>query len=335
MKSCRRPVGALSLIALAVTVGAVRGSVRAYAQLRANPGPLDVVEVRPNIYMIAGAGANITAQVGPAGVILVDSGSGGMAGHVVEVVNRISNRPIRYIINTSSDADHTGGNEKLSRSGQTILGNPGSSGVSEDVFTNGGAASVLAHERVFARMSREEAAFPFPQRPTKTYSVRVYSMYLNGDGIQVIHMPAAHSDGDSAVFFRRADVIVAGDILDMTRFPVIDVEHGGTVQGEIDALNRLLELAIPAIPQPWRDERTLIVPGHGYVSDSSELTEYRNMVTIMRDRVKELVDKGMTLAQVTAADPTQGYRARYASESDHWTTDKFVEAVYASLTAKR
>ena len=151
------------------------------------------------------------------------------------------------MINTSADPDHSGGNEKLSKAGTTILGNPGSSGVSEDVFTNGGAASVLAHENVLASMSAPGRQPPLPLSlwPTKTYS-RSYSMYLNGDGIQVLHMPAAHSDGDSVVFFRRADVIVTtGEIVDTTRFPVIDPAKGGSIQGEIDALNRLVDLTVP------------------------------------------------------------------------------------------
>jgi glyoxylase-like metal-dependent hydrolase (beta-lactamase superfamily II) len=296
---------------------------------------LDVVEVRPNIYLVAGSGANITVQIGPAGIILVDSGSRASADRVLDAINRLSTRPIRYIIDTAYDPDHTGGSERLSKSGQTILGNPGSSGVSEDVFTNGGAASVLAHERVLAWMSREKTTFPFPQWPTKVYSTRNYSMALNGEGIQVIHMPRAHSDGDSIVVFRHADVIAAGDIFDMTRFPVIDVDHGGSIQGEIDALNHLLEMTIPPVPLPWRDERTLIVPGHGYVSDYAELAEYRNMVTIVRDRTQALINKGLTLAQVKAADPTKGYGARWGTETGTWTTSMFVDAVYASLKTKQ
>jgi glyoxylase-like metal-dependent hydrolase (beta-lactamase superfamily II) len=159
-------------------------------------------------------------------------------------------------------------------------------------------------------------------------------MYVNNEGIQVIHQPAAHSDGDSIVFFRRVDVIATGDILDLRRFPVMDAEAGGTIQGELDALNRLLELAIPAMPFIYKEGRTFIVPGHGRIADHAEVVEYRDMVTVIRDRIKSMVDKGMTLEQVKAANPTQGYRARYGSDSGPWTTDMFVEAVFRGLTPK-
>ena len=156
-------------------------------------------------------------------------------------------------------------------------------------------------------------------------------MYLNGDGIQVMHMPAAHTDGDSVVFFRRADVIVAGDIVDTTRFPVIDPGRGGSIDGEIDALNRLIDLMIPPFPLRWREERTFLIPGHGFVADYADVVDYRNVVTIVRDRVQDLIGKGMTVDQVKAADPTKGFRARYGSDSGPWTTAMFVEAVYNSL----
>jgi cyclase len=301
-------------------------------------GDLDVVEVRPNFYMIAGAGANIAVQLGPAGAIVVDAGLPEASEKVLAAVGRLTSGRIRYIINTNPDPDHVGGNQKLSQAGQTILGNPGSSGFSEQVYTNGGAASILAYENVLTRMSAptgQQSLFPFASWPTKTYSGRAYPMYLNGDGIQVLHAPAAHSDGDSIVFFRRADVIVTGDILDTTRFPVIDVEKGGSIQGEIDALNRLVELTVPPLPMAFREDRTYLIPGHGYVCDYADLVEYRTMVIMMRDRIQDMLDRGMTLPQVKAADPAQGFKGRYGSESGTWTTDMFIEAVYSSLAKEK
>ena len=321
------------VLACGVLAGTASDTVIAQARPQNSDG-LDVVKVRDNVFMIAGAGGNITAHVGPAGVIVVDSGSGAMSDRVLAAISRLSEHPIRYIINTSAHRDHVGGNEVLSKAGQTILGLPGSSGVSEAVYTNNGAASVLAHENVMTRMSRAGTSFPQSTWPTKVYTGKGYSMYLNGDGIQVLHVPAAHSDGDSIVFFRRADVIVTGALYDTERFPVIDVEKGGSIQGVIEGLNRLLEITIPPFPLAWQPDRTLIVPGHGFVSDYGDVQEYRNMVTVVRDRIQDMVVKKMTLAQVKAADPTKGFRVRYGSDSGPWTTDMFVEAVYTGLTKR-
>jgi cyclase len=303
----------------------------------------EVVQIRPSFYMIAGAGANIAVQVGPIGAILVDTGSQPLSERVVAAVKRLTDGhgPIRYIINTSADADHTGGNERVSKAGKTILGNMGSAGVSEDVYTNGGAASILAHENVLRSMSASTVqgpgqgpAVPAVLWPTKTYAGRGYPMYLNGDAVQVIYMPAAHSDGDSVVFFHRADVIVTGDVLDTTRFPVIDVTKGGSIQGEIDALNRIVEITVPPFPLAFQDDRTYVVPGHGFVCDYYDLVEYRSVVLIMRDRIQDLIRKGMTLDQVKAADPARGFKRRYGADTGPWTTEMFVEAVFKSLTLK-
>jgi glyoxylase-like metal-dependent hydrolase (beta-lactamase superfamily II) len=160
-------------------------------------------------------------------------------------------------------------------------------------------------------------------------------MYLNGEGIEVLHQPAAHTDADSVVFFRRSDVVSAGDVLDLERFPVIDAARGGSVQGEIDALNRLIDLAIPSVPLVSQEGGTYVVPGHGRLCDQLDVVEYRDMVTIIRDRVQDLMKKGRTLEQIKAATPTLGYNARYGATSGSWTTTMFVEAVYNSLRQTR
>jgi len=177
-----------------------------------------------------------------------------------------------------------------------------------------------------------ENALPYEDWPTETYTSRLRSMYINNDGVQVIRSIGAHSDADSMVLFRRADVIATGDVLDLRHFPVIDTQNGGSIQGELAALNHLLDLTIPAMPFVLKPGRTLLVPGHGRISDYDELVEYQNMVTIIHDRIKALVDRGMTLEQVVAADPTAGYRVRYGADSGPWTTDMFVAAVYEGLT---
>ena len=290
---------------------------------------IHTLQVAPNVYAIFGAGSNVVMHVGAEGVILVDSGTLETADRVLAEIRKITTAPIRMIINTSADRDHIGGNERIARAGVSL--NP-------NAFNAGGnAAAVLAHENVLNRVSAptgQQAPFPVGIWPTETYISKIKSMYLNDDGIQVIHYPSAHSDGDSMVFFRRADVVVTGDILDLRRFPVIDLESGGSITGELAALNALLELAIPAMPLIYKEGRTYIVPGHGRIADHAEVVEYRDMVTVIRDRIQNMVDKGMTLDQIKAANPTQGYRARYGSDTGPWTTDMFVEAVFKGLTPK-
>jgi cyclase len=292
---------------------------------------LDLLQLRPNFYLIAGAGANIGVQVGPDGVVVVDSGTAAHADAVVAVIKAISVQPIRWVINTSADADHVGGNEIVSKAGQTIfnLTNPVLSGL-----TNDGAAAILAAEGVLRRMSAptgEISPFPTAAWPTETFEGRRSYMYLNGEGIETLHQPSAHSDGDSVVFFRRTDVVMAGDIIDATRFPVIDLAGGGSIQGEIDALNRLVDLAIPSFPLVWQEGGTYVIPGHGRVYEQLDVVEYRDMVTIIRDRVRAWMEEGQTLDQVIAARPARGYARQYGAETGPWTTDMFVEAIYKSL----
>lgn len=310
------------------------------AQQQATTNDLAVVELRPNFFLIGGAGGNVLAQIGPAGVIVVDSGRTDAADRVVAAIRRLTPLPIRYVINTGMDADHVGGNEKLSKAGMTILAGAlaAGAGLGDSLVTNNGAASVLAHENVLTRMSAptgQTAPFPTALWPTKTFQYRQYSMYLNGEGIQVIHMPNAHTDGDTVVYFRRGDVIATGDLIDTRRWPVIDVARGGSVQGELDALNRLMDLTVYNLPLQWELDRTLLVPGHGHVYDKLDLLEYRDAITVVRDRVKTLIDEGRSLDQVKAANPTLGYRSQYGADSGPWTTDMFVEVIYKELAAKK
>ena len=291
---------------------------------------VETIQIRPNVYVIFGGGANVTVHVGSDGLILIDSGSADRAVQVLAAVKAISSRPIRLIINTNADADHVGGNEALAKAGFSINPNAFNSGTR--------MAGVVAHENVLNRMSApsgQQAPFPVGTWPTETYIARTKSMYLNDEGIQIIHKPAAHSDGDSIVFLRRADVIVTGDIIDLRHFPVIDRARGGSVQGELDALNDLLELAIPAMPLIYKEGRTLLVPGHGRISDHAEVVEYRDMVTVVRDRIADLMRKKKTLNEIKAANPTQGYRQRYGADSGPWTTDMFVEAIYRDLVGAK
>jgi glyoxylase-like metal-dependent hydrolase (beta-lactamase superfamily II) len=293
---------------------------------------LEVLQVRPNFYMIAGAGGNIGVQVGDDGVVVVDSGSAATADAVLAEIRKLTSEPIRYVIDTSADNDHVGGNEKISLAGQTLF-----TGRTIGLPTEfaGTAASVLSTEDVLTRMSAAQPAYAATALPTETFFYPRKYMFLNGEGIEVLHQPAAHTDGDAIVFFRRSDVVMAGDVLDTTRFPVIDVAKGGTIDGEIAALNRLVDLAIPSVPIVSREIGTVIIAGHGRICDQLDVVEYRDMVTIVRDRVRDLMKAGRTIDQVKAADPARGYEARYGATTGPWTTDQFIEAIYRSLAAKK
>ena len=313
-----------ALIAVAVCVGVVEAQGGAV-------GDLEVLQLRPNFYMIAGAGANIGVQFGEDGVVVTDTGQASRGEAVVAAIRKISPGAIRYIINTSADPDHVGGNEAVANAGQTLFtgfttGNAG-------VFGRGGA-SIIATEKVFQRMSTavgEKVPYPTAAWPTEAFYLPRKYMYLNGEGIEMLQQPAAHTDGDSVIFFRRSDIVVAGDILDLTRFPVIDVARGGTIQGEIAALNRLVDLAIPSVPLVSREAGTLVIPGHGHVGDQLDVAEYRDMLSIIRDRVRDLIAAGKTLEQIKAAAPARGYTGRYGSTTGPWTTNQFIEAVHHSL----
>jgi cyclase len=327
----------LLLAAAHSTLGEARGGRPSLPETRAAAaGDLEVLQLRPNFFMIAGAGAHIAVQIGDDGVVVVDSGSAASANAVVAAIKKLTTQPIRYVIDTSADPDHVGGNEILSKAGQTLFTAPGSIGITGNFL--GGVASILSHENVLARISAptgKASSFPTGAWPTETFDEARKYMYLNGEGIEVLHRPAAHTDGDVVVFFRRSDVVVAGDILDTTHFPVIDVSRGGTVNGEIAALNKLVELAIPSVPIVSREAGTLVVPGHGRVCDQFDVVEYRDMVTIVRDRVRDLIKAGMTLDQIKAASPARGYTKRYGADSGPWTTNNFVEAVYQSLLKEK
>ena len=298
-------------------------------------GNLQVLQLRPNFYMIAGAGGNIGFQVGEDGVVVVDSGSASSADTVVAAIKKVTKQPIRYVINTSPDPDHVGGNAAVSKAGQTLFTQGGGAGIGADFL--GGGASILAVEQVLTRMSGatgRPSPFPIAAWPTETFHEPRKYMYLNGEGIEVFHQVAAHSDGDAIVFFRRSDVVMAGDVLDTTRFPLIDTAKGGSISGEIAALQKLVDTAIPSVPIVSREEGTLVVPGHGRVCDQLDVVEYRDMVTIIRDRIADQKKQGLTLEQIKAASPARGYTRRYGSDTGSWTTDDFVEAVYGTIGEK-
>ena len=295
------------------------------------PAEIEVLPVQGNVYLLAGAGANVTVQIGPLGVIVVDTGLAGMSDKVLAAIRKLSDKPIQYVINTDADADHTGGNDNIRRAGVTITG----ANVTGNLTDAMEGAQVIAHENVLNRMSAptgKQSPTPFGAWPTETYVSGQKELHFNDEPVQVIYQRNAHTDGDSLVLFRHSDVISTGDIFVTTSYPFIDVERGGSVQGELDALNNILDLAIPK-----HDEEggTYIIPGHGRICDEFDVLEYRDMVTIIRDRVQASIKKGLTLDQIKAARLTLDYDARYDAKSGSGAAGNFVEAVYKSLTEKK
>jgi cyclase len=347
------PISYLGRLAVAATaaLGAWTGPVHAQDNI-------DIVHVNGPIYLLVGAGGNVAASVGPDGVLLVDSGSVERSAELLEAIEQLSARvaeqakekgplwgaegrssvllnrnpppppkPIRYIINTDASPDRIGGNARIgAESGVTYTGG----NVAGTIGDSGEGAAVWAHEAVLFRLIEREA--PFATLPTNTYygSGSKLSHFFNGDGVRLLHMPAAQSDGATMVQFTRSDVIVTGDFFSQNNYPMFDIESGGSINGVIEALNAVLDLAVPE----FRTEGgTMIVPAYGRLSDSADVGYYRDMLTIIRNNIQEMTDRGMSLRQIRAARPTRAYDARFGADSGPWTTDMFVEGVYRSLTS--
>jgi cyclase len=318
------------------------------------PG-LEAIPVRGHIFLIGGAGANITVSAGPDGVFLVDSGTAANADKVLAAIRSLQARlqlalpaasragaetatatnlepfyrtltppkPIRYIANTSALADHVGGNEKIALAGKTFTGG----NVTGEIGGEGDKAAVLSHENVLARLG--EAKVPSNGLPTDTYFGRTLKLayFFNGEGVELLSVPAAVTDGDSVVHFRGSDIISTGEIFDFMRFPMIDIAKGGSIQGLLAGLNRMVEIAVPE----FRSEGgTFFIPAHGRVGDIADMTYYRDMTTIIRDRIQDLMKKGRTLDQIKAARPTEDWDGRLGQDKS-WTPDMFVEAIYKGL----
>jgi cyclase len=281
-------------------------------------GDIQILEVRPNLHLLVGpAGSNAVVQSGNEGILVVDTMTAPLADQVVTAIRRVSSRPILQVINTSADADHVGGNEAVRKAGDYF-----NSANTRD----GGGASILAFENTLHRMSADTSPYPKYAWPTESFFVKQKDLFLNGEAVQVLHQPSAHTDGDVLVHFRKQDVLVTGDVFTPWSYPAVKLDQGGTINGLIAGLNRILEIAVPAFNE---EGGTVIVPGHGRLCDESDVSDYRDMVTIVRDRVQDMIASKATLEQVKAAKLTVDYDGLYGTSQ--YTGEMFVEAVYKSL----
>ena len=296
-------------------------------------GEIEVLPVQGNVSMLVGAGGNITVQAGDQGVLIVDTGIASMSDKVIAAIASISHQPLRYIINTTEREDHTGGNEKIAATGEIIP-------FREPNYTAGpqGAlethrASVISSLSVFHRMAAATGQTPpRPEGawPDNTYSTPQKRLYFNNEPVVIMRM-AANTDGNSIVLFRKSDVVSTGDLFDLTEYPIIDLKAGGSIQGMVDSLNRLIDVTVPSANSAGG---TLVVPGHGRISDHADVVYYRDMVSIIRDRIQDMIKKGMTLGRIKEARPTLDYDTEYVSKDSFVTADRFVEAMYRNLGGK-
>ena len=319
----QEPFKACALAALLAVVAAQ--SLSAQPAQGIGSAEIQVWPVRDNIYMLVGAGGNTTVQVGEDGVLVVDTKLAPAGDALLAAIRGISDKPIRYVINTHAHPDHVGGNGVIGPAGSTIAGGNVSGAIADASV----GATVIAQENVLFAMNAADPAPPFDALPTDTYFVPEKDLFFNDEAIVITHEPAAHTNGDSLVFFRRSDVISAGDVYINTTYPIILPGDGGSIQGIIAALNHIIAITVPRDKQ---EGGTMVIPGHGRLADEADVVEYRDMLTIIRDRVQSMIDMGMTLRQVKAARPTSDYDGRYGADSGFWTTDQFVEAVYRTLS---
>jgi cyclase len=285
---------------------------------------IEVLPVRGNVYMLVGPIGNSAVQIGDDGVLVVDTQFAELSDKILAAIRTLSSKPLRYVVNTHAHPDHTGGNEPIARAGITITGG----NVAGTITDAAVGAAVIAHENVLLAMTQRDPPAPSGALPTDTYFVDQKDLYFDGEAVLLMYQPAAHTNGDTVVYFRGSDVIVAGDVFVTTTYPYIDEAAGGNIEGIIAALNRILKIAVPA---DKAEGGTLIVPGHGRLCDEADVVHYRDMLTIIRDRIAAMVKQGMTLAQVQAAQPTRDYDGRYGATSGFWTTEQFVAAAYRSL----
>jgi glyoxylase-like metal-dependent hydrolase (beta-lactamase superfamily II) len=286
---------------------------------------VQTLKVQGNMYLLAGAGANVAVQAGDDGILLVDTGFEQMSAKTLAAIRKVSEKPIRTIISTTLADDHTGANGPLVKAGFLNQAGPGLGGRPNE-------ADLIGHNNLLRLMTEiGEAKISTDRWPPSTYPGKQKDMYMNDEPVVILHIANATTSGDSMVWFRKSDVIATGDIFDETSFPFIDLPHGGHINGVIEGLNTLLEIMVP---KHLQEGGTMVIPGHGRIGDEHDVLEYRDMVTIVRNRVQNAIKKGMTLQQIKAAKPsyTYEYEPRF-NRNPAWTAEMFVEAIYKNLTA--
>jgi cyclase len=318
---------AVGLLALGIEIRAQQSAAtpryRPERPTYASRGEIQVLPVQGSVYLLAGAGSNVTVQIGSDAVMVVDTNEAAMSAKVLAAIRTLSSAPVRYIVNTSSDPDHVGGNAALATSAE---------GTVNAILGQG--ARVYAHEHTFSRMANPRdgsAAMPTAILPTDAFLASKKTLFVTGEPVEMLHQPAAHTDGDLIVFFRKSDVVVAGDIFVLNGYPVIDTARGGSLQGVIEALTRIVEITIPEFNAMGG---TRVIPGHGRIANEIDVVEYRDMLTIIRDRIQLIAEEGGTLQDVKAAQVTLDYDGVYGVSSGSWTTDRFLETAFKELSAQ-
>lgn len=323
--------GGLAVAALAAGAGLAWAQPAGPQRGEALPGGaqgFQRLKVTEGFYVVQGPDGNVAVQYGPDGAAVVDTQRDERGQALLSEINSIiGTSTIRFLFNTNGDPDRTGANQLIREAGQQVFGG-NVAGQASDLADE---AAHMAQENVLLHMSEDKSAAE-GDWPKETYASDHYDLYFNNQGVQLFYVPAAHTNGDTFVYFRGADVLVAGDLWDTTSYPRIDTANGGTINGLLAGLNRMIEIAIPSHKQ---EGGTMVVPGRGRVGDESDLVEYRDMLTIIRDRVKAMADRGMSLEQVKAARPSFDYDGRYGSATGPWTTDMFITAVYEGVKPQR
>lgn len=292
--------------------------------------------VRGAVWLLTGqpGQSNVAVHLGDQGVFVIDSGTQAMAPALLAEIQRLGRAggglhpDIRMIVNTNGRADHVGGNEVIRKAGNQIIS--GEEAAQQSAFGSGGA-QVFGHENMLSRLVTESTKGGLGSNfwPSDTEGFEIDNRRFNAEPVQIYHPASANTDGQLILLFRQSDVIIAGDVVDMTGYPIIDTTRGGTIDGELTALNRVIDMAVPG---NQADGGTLIVPGHGRLCDQADVVLYKNMLTVIRNTVQFYKNQGKSLDEVLALKLTEGYDQRWGNGPS--SPRDFVTAVYQTLPAK-